>query len=147
MIFERINFFIGEALKEARSAFDEGCIPIGAVIVFNDRVIARARNKNESFFMHAEIECIKIAERSIGTRYLNECEMFVTLSPCLMCSYAIFLSKIRRVFYCAFSSDIHHLEYRNFVGKIKFYGGFCESESLDLLKNFFFHGRKKNVDF
>jgi tRNA(adenine34) deaminase len=146
MCFEKVEFFMGKALQEAKLSLVNDCVPIGAIIVLNDRIIGYGRNKNDSFLMHAEIECIKNAERNILTKYLSDCEMFVTLKPCLMCHYAIFLSKIKKVFYGA--SSIFELE-DDFLSrcynekKIEYYGGFFEKDSSLLLKNFFFNKRKK----
>ena len=137
------------SLREAQFAFNEDCIPVGAIIILNDNIIASARNKNKSFLTHAEIECIKEAEKRVQTKYLDKCEMFVTLKPCLMCHHAIFLSRIRKVFYGAFSNyeKENDFLYRSFSDKkIRYYGGFYEEESLHLLKNFFLNKRKKNVD-
>ena len=135
-----------EAMSEAKISFDENCVPVGAIIVLNDKIVARGRNKNDSFLMHAEIECIRSAEKNLSTKYLDGCEIFVTMNPCSMCFYAIFLSKIRRVFFGSFSdNDFESDDF--FKNKVESYGGFLEKESLKLLKTFFLSKRKKNVDF
>ena len=135
-----------EAIKEAQISFDTNCVPVGAIIVLNDEIVGKGRNKSDSFLMHAEIECIRNAERNLSTKYLDECEIFVTMEPCMMCLYAIFLSRVRRAFFGAFSDNDFESEYlcRN---KVESYGGFLEKESSELLKTFFLSKRKKNVDF
>ena len=96
------EFFMKIALKEAMVAYDEEEIPVGAVIVHNNKVISKGHNQcqklNDST-AHAEMIAITSAQNKIGSKYLNECEMYVTLEPCMMCSGAIHLSKIRKVVY------------------------------------------------
>lgn len=138
MAFERILRFMDEALNEAKQSFEMNCIPVGSVIVFNDEIVSNSGNRSESFLMHAEIECIKKAEKVVGSRYLDSCEIFTTLEPCMMCYHAIFFSKIRRVFFGAFCNSGNCCYKKN----IECYGGFREKESSILLKNFFFNKRK-----
>lgn len=97
--------FMREALKEAQLAFNEEEIPVGAVIVSNDgRVIARAHNLTERLndpTAHAEMQAITSATHSLGGKYLNDCVLYVTLEPCVMCAGALFWSQIGRVVYGA----------------------------------------------
>ena len=96
------EFFMKIALKEAMVAYDEEEIPVGAVIVHNNKVISKGHNQcqklNDST-AHAEMIAITSAQNKIGSKYLNECKMYVTLEPCMMCSGAIHLSKIQKVIY------------------------------------------------
>lgn len=90
------------ALQEAQAAFDEGEIPIGAVIVCNGKIIARAHNRTERLTdvtAHAEIMAITSAAEYLGGKYLPDCTLYVTVEPCLMCSGALAWAQIGRVVY------------------------------------------------
>lgn len=96
-----MNYF-EEAIKEAIKAYKKGEIPVGAVIVKNDKVIAKAHNNrqfNHNVLGHAEINCILKAEKKIKDWRLNECDMYVTLEPCEMCNMFIKESRIKNVYY------------------------------------------------
>ncbi len=92
--------FLRQALKEAEKAADEGEIPVGCVIVANKKVIARTYNQTERLndvTAHAEMLAITSAQNYLGSKYLDECTMYVTLEPCSMCAGAIFWSKLSRI--------------------------------------------------
>lgn len=94
--------FINIALKEAKKAFDEGNVPVGAVIVKNGKVVAKGYNKKNTSNIsvyHAEILSIMAACRKLNSWYLNDCIMYVTLKPCKMCEAAIAESRIKKVIY------------------------------------------------
>lgn len=94
--------YMKEALKEAQKAFDEGEIPVGAVVVCKNRIIARAYNQTEKLTdvtAHAEMLALTAAFDNLGSKYLPECDLYVTLEPCVMCGGAIFWSRLRRVIY------------------------------------------------
>lgn len=96
------NYFMNEALKLAMISFCEGEVPVGAVIVKNNNIIANGRNRREfgkNALYHAEIEAIDKACKVLGGWRLSECELFVTLEPCPMCTGAIINSRIKRVIY------------------------------------------------
>lgn len=98
------NKFIGEAYKEAVKAMEEDEVPVGAVIVKDGKIIARAHNKkekNNNPMGHAEIECIKKACKKMKNWYLKDCELYVTLEPCVMCSGAIINARISKVYFGA----------------------------------------------
>ena len=98
------DYFMKEALKEAAKAHEEGEIPVGAVVVANDRIIARAHNQTEllnDITAHAEIIAITAAATALGSKYLKECSLYVTLEPCVMCAGALYWSQISRVVYGA----------------------------------------------
>jgi len=93
-----------KALAEAQQAFDEGEIPIGAVIVCQDRVIARAHNLTETLHdvtAHAEMQAITAAANELGGKYLTGCTLYVTVEPCTMCAGALGWSQISRIVYGA----------------------------------------------
>lgn len=97
---DRDNYFFKEAVKQARKAGEIGDVPIGCVIVFEDKIIARAynrRNKDKSTLAHAEIIAIKKACKKLGDWRLEDCTMYITLEPCPMCAGAIIQSRIKRV--------------------------------------------------
>ncbi len=98
------DYFMKEALKEASKAYEEGEIPVGAVVVANERIIARAHNQTEllnDITAHAEIVAITAAATALGSKYLKECSLYVTLEPCVMCAGALYWSQISRVVYGA----------------------------------------------
>ncbi|WP_460545786.1 nucleoside deaminase [Echinicola sediminis] len=98
------EYFMNEALKQARIAFDEGEIPVGAVMVCRNRIIARAYNQTEKLTdvtAHAEILAITAASDALGAKYLTECELYVTLEPCVMCAGASFWAQLGGLYYAA----------------------------------------------
>lgn len=97
-------YFMRAALQEAKQAYEEDEIPVGAVIVCNQRIIARAHNMTEKLndvTAHAEILAITSAANFLGSKYLIDCTLYVTLEPCAMCAGALFWSQISRVVYGA----------------------------------------------
>ena len=97
---DRDNYFLKEAVKQAKKAGEIGDVPIGCVIVFEDKIIARAynrRNKDKSTLAHAEIIAIKKACKKLGDWRLEDCTMYITLEPCPMCAGAIVQSRIKKV--------------------------------------------------
>ncbi|MDR1865738.1 MAG: nucleoside deaminase [Bacteroidales bacterium] len=101
---EQDERWMREALKEARAALAKDEVPVGAVIVAGDRIIARAHNLAETLTdatAHAEMQAITAAAACLGGKYLRECTLYVTLEPCLMCAGALYWSQIARVVYGA----------------------------------------------
>jgi tRNA(adenine34) deaminase len=99
-----------EAIKEAKKAFEDGEIPVGAIIVHQDKIIARAYNQVERLkdvTAHAEMLAITSAANYIGGKYLNQCELYVTLEPCIMCVGAIRHSRLKKIVFGA--SDTRHI--------------------------------------
>lgn len=135
------------AIKEAYKSAED--IPVGAVIVKNDIIIATAHNLREcdnDITSHAEILAIRQAEKIFGNWRLDGCEMYVTLEPCPMCGWAILQSRISKVYfgsydlkYGAFSKCRLDKIYSN---STDFYGGICELECDEILKDFFKRIRK-----
>ena len=94
------NYFMRQALNEAKKAAEEGEIPIGAVIVCNNTIIARAHNLTETLHdvtAHAEMQAITAAAETLGGKYLTDCTLYVTLEPCVMCAGALGWSQISRI--------------------------------------------------
>lgn len=141
------NYFMNEALKEAQKAFDADEVPVGAVIVANNRVIARAHNLTERLTdvtAHAEMQAITAAANALGGKYLHECTLYVTLEPCPMCAGALNWSQITKVVYGAsdekrgyhlFNDQLLHP--KTLVAK-----GIKELECGEIIKRFFASKRK-----
>ena len=142
------DYFMKKALQEAEVAFEKGEIPVGAVIVVDNRVIARAHNLTEllnDVTAHAEMQAITAAANFLGGKYLNKCTLYVTLEPCQMCAGALYWSQISTVVYGA--KD----EKRGFgvMGtklhpKTTLRGGVLAKEASDLMKRFFIEKRNLN---
>ena len=143
LIKNREEYFMNMALKEAMKAYEEDEIPVGAVIVYQDQIIARGYNQSQRLkdsTAHAEMIAITSAQNKIGSKYLNGCELYVTLEPCMMCSGAIFLSKISKVDYGLDDKEKGFLrsskEYTN--KKLKIISNIQEIKSKELLDSFLF---------
>ncbi len=98
------EYYMMQALKEARKAYDDGEVPVGAVIVMNERVIARGYNQTERLndpTAHAEIIALTSAFNHLGSKYLPDAVIYITVEPCLMCAGALYWSKIKRIVYGA----------------------------------------------
>jgi len=136
------SFFMKEAFKEAEKAFESGEVPVGAIVVANDHIIARAFNQVETLkdsTAHAEILAITSASNFLGSKYLTNCTLYVTLEPCLMCASALYWSKIQRVVYAAADEKHGFMRYGKKVlhPKTQLEYGLFEAESAQLLKDFF----------
>lgn len=104
MEYQSDEFYMNEAFKQAKIAYEEGEVPVGAVIVCRNKIIARAYNQTEKLTdvtAHAEVLAITAASNALGAKYLPECRLFVTLEPCVMCGGALFWSQIGEVNYAA----------------------------------------------
>ena len=98
------EYFMMQALKEAKKAYEDGEIPIGAVVVLNEKIIARGHNMTERLndpTAHAEMIALTSAFSTLGGKYLPEATIYITIEPCLMCSGALYWSKIKKVVYGA----------------------------------------------
>lgn len=136
--------YMQQALIEAQKAFDNEEVPVGAVIVMNNRIIARAHNQVELLndsTAHAEILAVTTAFNFLGSKYLPEATLYVTLEPCLMCSGALYWSKIGKLVYGA---DDDKNGYRKscsnhnpFHPKTELVGGILKEECARLMKDFF----------
>jgi tRNA(adenine34) deaminase len=132
------------ALAEGKKAFDAGEVPIGAVVVMQDRIIARAHNQVELLndsTAHAEILALTSAYEYLGSKYLPEATLYVTVEPCLMCSGALYWSKIGRI---VFGAPDDKNSYRRSTGtnnpfhpKTAIIGGVLQEECAKLMKDFF----------
>lgn len=138
--------FMKEAIAEAKKAYSDGEVPVGAVIVKDGEIIAKGRNHREqkqNALSHAEIEAINSACKTLGSWRLDDCELYVTLEPCPMCTGAIINARIKKVVFGAFDSSmgcmdsvINLCDYP--LGhKVEIYAGICEDECKALLQDFF----------
>ena len=134
--------FMKEALKEAQYAFDEGETPVGAILVANNRIVAKAHNLVETLndpTAHAEVLAITSACDALGTKYLNECTLYVTLEPCGMCAGASYWSRLKKIVFGA-SDEIRgysSLNKKLIHPKTEIIKGILADESSALLKQFF----------
>jgi tRNA(Arg) A34 adenosine deaminase TadA len=138
------------AIEEAKRAGLRGSVPVGAVIVMNDTVISSAGNevmKNSDPTAHAEILAIRRACSILKSRFLNECDLYVTLEPCAMCAQAVSLTRMRRLYFGAYDLKYGAVEFspRIFdraLHKPEIVGGVFETQCEEMLQNFF--RRKRN---
>ena len=149
------NFFMKQALKQAQRAYNNNEVPIGAVIVQDGKIIARGYNKREKYqdvTLHAEIVAINRACKKTGHKFLDDCDIYVSLEPCAMCATAISFARIRNVYFAApdikgggitsnariYETDKHL--WKPTVTQIPEYA----EESAQLLRDFFAKRRKPN---
>lgn len=144
------------SLKEAKKALLKGEVPIGAVVVRDGKIIARAHNLRESkndATCHAEILAIRKACKKVGGWRLDDCELYVTLEPCVMCAGAILNARIKKVYYGAkepkggaCESKFSLLSSGVLNWQTDFQGGVSEEECSSLLTDFFRERRKQNKE-
>ena len=143
--------FMKLALREAENAFSEGEVPVGAIVVINNRVISRGHNMVEKLkdpTAHAEMIALTSAFNSLGSKYLQDATLYVTVEPCLMCAGALHWSKIGKIVWGAEDVKNGHQVYtenRNpFHPKTQILTGLLAEESGSLMKEFFQEKRKRN---
>lgn len=141
-------YFMKKALQEAEIAFEKGEIPVGAVIVIDNKIIARAHNLTETLIdvtAHAEMQAITAAANFLGGKYLQKCTLYVTLEPCQMCAGALYWSQISNIVFGAkdeqrgcgvMKTKLHP--------KTVITGGVMAKEASELLKRFFIEKRNLN---
>lgn len=139
--------FMKEALKEAQKAFDKDEVPVGAVIVCENKIIARAHNMTEQLndvTAHAEMLAFTSATDFLGGKYLNECTLYVTLEPCVMCSGASYWTQLKKVVYAA-SDDkrgFKRISPSLLHPKTQVVSGVLKNEASELIQTFFQKVRK-----
>lgn len=134
--------FMRKALIEAQAAYDEGEIPIGAIIVCRDRIISRAHNLTETLndvTAHAEMQAITAAANALGGKYLTDCTLYVTVEPCPMCAGAIGWAQIPRIVYGAPDEKRGYRKFapNAFHPKATVVSGVLEEECRSLMQDFF----------
>ncbi|HLD76813.1 MAG TPA: nucleoside deaminase [Rickettsiales bacterium] len=143
--------FMGLALEQARIAFEHNEVPVGAVLVENGEIVTMAYNQNHTLndaTAHAEILAIRKACEKKAVARLDGCDLYVTLEPCAMCAAAIGLARIRNLYYgCAdkkfgaVENGVKFFNSQSCFHKPQIYSGICETESQELLQEFFKHKR------
>lgn len=136
------EYFMRQALVEAQTAFDRDEVPVGAVIVCNQRIIARSHNLTETLTdvtAHAEMQAITAAANVLGGKYLKDCTLYVTLEPCPMCAGGLLWSQISKIVYGASDERKGFSTYKPQIlhPKTEIVSGIMEEECSVLLKEFF----------
>ncbi len=147
-IYENIN-----DQKYGKNILQYEEVPVGAVIVYKEKIIAKTHNLVRTLCdptAHAEILAIRRAALVLQTRYLVDCDIYVTLEPCPMCSQAIALSRIRRLYFGAYSYEDRKNKYyfpiqENILSRIEVYGGIQEKKASHMLSDFFRKKRRKST--
>jgi tRNA(adenine34) deaminase len=142
------TYFMKRALQEAEMAFEKGEVPIGAVIVCKDQIIARAHNLTETLndvTAHAEMQAFTSAADYLGGKYLKECTLYVTLEPCQMCAGASYWSQIDKIVFGARDHQRGYMKMNTTLHpKTKVISGIMEEECGKLLTRFFIEKRNLN---
>ncbi|MCB0805470.1 MAG: nucleoside deaminase [Bacteroidales bacterium] len=136
------EYFMKEALKEAQKAFEADEVPIGAVVVCEGRIIARAHNLSERLndvTAHAEMQAITAAANYLGSKFLDECTLFVTVEPCVMCAGALYWARMGRVVYGAADEKKGYskVETNLLHPKTKVEPGLLQEPCSELMKSYF----------
>ncbi len=142
------TYFMKKALLEAETAFDKDEVPIGAIIVIKNQIIARAHNLTEMLndvTAHAEMQAFTAAADYLGGKYLKECTLYVTLEPCQMCAGASYWTQIGKIVYGARDEQRGYKYYNTQLHpKTEVVGGILEEECSELIKRFFIQKRNLN---
>lgn len=140
------EYFMRLALKEAQQAFDKDEIPVGAIVVIDNRVIARGHNLTELLHdvtAHAEMQCITAAANFLGGKYLKNCTLYVTVEPCQMCAGALYWSQISKIVFGARDLKRGYIHYNTVLHpKTEVIGGILANECSSLMLDFFAQKRK-----
>ena len=142
------TYVMKKALQEAEVGYEKGEVPIGAVIVIDNRIIARAHNLTETLndvTAHAEMQAITAAANFLGGKYLINCTLYVTIEPCQMCAGGLYWSQISNIVYGARDTERGCINMKTKLHpKTKIKGGILEDEASTLLKRFFIEKRNLN---
>lgn len=136
------DFFMNEALKEAKLALDADEIPIGAVVVCNGKIIGRGHNLTERLTdvsAHAEMQALTAAANFLGGKYLKDCTLYVTLEPCVMCAGASYWFQVSKIVFGAYDAKLGfgRINQKITHPKTIITGGICENECAELMREFF----------
>lgn len=136
------EYYMKMAFQQAQMAFDKEEVPVGAIIVFRDRVIAKAHNLTETLndvTAHAEMQAITAAANTLGGKYLNECTLYVTLEPCVMCAGGAAWAQMGKVVFGAYDQKKGFSKYQEPIlhPKTEVIGGIMEMECGQLMTDFF----------
>jgi len=140
------EYFMKKALQEAAIAFEKGEVPVGAIIVIDNKIIARSHNLTEllnDVTAHAEMQAITAAANFIGGKYLINCTIFVTVEPCQMCAGALYWSQISKIVFGATDEKRGYQKMKTQIHpKTEVVSGILHNECSDLMKRFFAEKRK-----
>jgi tRNA(adenine34) deaminase len=139
---EKDEYFMKAALQEAKKAFDADEVPIGAVVVCNGQIIARGYNMTEKLndvTAHAEMIAFTSASNYLNSKYLNECTLYVTIEPCLMCAGASYWTQLSKIVFGAYDEKRGYSKCKGVIlhPKTKIVSGIMEKECAELMKEFF----------
>lgn len=147
MFSKKVYDFMFAALQEAEQAFEEDEVPVGAVVTYENKIIGRGYNQVEKLkdpTAHAEMIAITSAANHLNNWRLDECDIYITLEPCIMCTGAILLSRVKNLNFSTFDSkfgacgSVYNLiEEKKYNHSLKVYSGIYETESKNLLGKFF----------
>ncbi len=142
LLTDKNAYFMMEAYKLAKRAFENDEVPVGAVVVFNDKIIGRGYNQVEQLqdaTAHAEMIAITAASNALGSKYLEDCTIYVTLEPCKMCATALFWSKVGSIHYAASDEKqgFFKLAEHIFNYDVEIQSGTMAQECSELVKDFF----------
>jgi len=135
-------FFMQQALREAQKAFDEDEVPVGAIVVLNNKIISRGYNQTEKLndsTAHAEMIALTAASNYLGSKFLGECEIYVTVEPCLMCATALRWARIGKIIYGTGEPKTGFTTFQKTVlhPTTEIVGGVLENECAELMLQFF----------
>lgn len=135
------HYFMKQALVEAQKAYDADEVPVGAVVVIDNKIIARAHNLTERLndvTAHAEMQAITAAANFLNGKYLSDCSLYVTLEPCVMCMGAIYWSQLSKIVFGAEDKKRGYQQAQlNPHPKATVYGGIMADEAAALIQGFF----------
>ena len=136
------EYFMRQALDEAALAYEAGEVPIGAVVVCRGQIIARAHNEVERLSdptAHAEVLAVTAATEYMGSKFLPDCQLYVTVEPCVMCAGALFWARLGEIIYGAGEEKFGYRHYAPdlFPRRIKIRGGLLADEARELMQRFF----------
>ena len=149
-----MNIYMKSAYSEALVAYEKNEVPVGAVIVLNNEVIAKGHNtkiKDIEITAHAEINALRNASKYLGRTNLHDCDIYITLEPCSMCLSAILQSNIKNIYFGAYDITMGAIESTMKITefplgkKVITIGGIMEDECSNLISSFFKKIRKKNI--
>ena len=136
------EYFMRQALDEAALAYEAGEVPIGAVVVCRGQIIARAHNEVERLSdptAHAEVLAVTAATEYMGSKFLPDCQLYVTVEPCVMCAGALFWARLGEIIYGAGEEKFGYRHYAPdlFPSRAKIRGGLLADEARELMQRFF----------
>ena len=141
------EYYMKKALEEAQLAYEEGEVPVGAIVVCDNQIIAKARNQTERMHdvtAHAEMIAISAATEFLGAKYLTDCTLYVTLEPCVMCAGALAWSQIGKIVYGASEERRGFMKFGQGIlhPKTELLQGIAQEECAALMKSFFQEKRR-----